>query len=88
MLQLQITGVSEADSSIQLTLAIIGLVVVPTHWAVHWRTARTAALHHPPGLAGAGGRLVAVEPGADTLRVTAPAVHHDQGARLQATLLQ
>ena len=88
VLQLQLTRVSQADSSIELTLAIVGLVVVATHRTVDWGTARAAALHHPPGLAGAGGRLVTVQSGADTLRVAAPAVHHDQGAGLQAPLLQ
>ena len=88
VLQLQLTGVSEADSSVELTLAVVGLVVVPAHWTVDWRTAGAAALHHPPSLAGAGGGLVAVQSCADTLRVAAPAVHNDQLRTLQATLLQ
>ena len=88
VLQLQLTGVSEADSSVELALAVVGLVVGPAHRAVDWRTGGAAALHHPPSLAGAGGRLVAVQPGADTLRVAAPTVHHDQLRTLQATLLQ
>ena len=88
VLQLQLTRVSEADSSIELTLAIVGLVVVAAHRPVDWATPGAPALHHPSGLAGAGGRLVAVESGADTLRVAAPTVHHDQLRVLQTSLLQ
>ena len=88
VLQLQLTGVSEADSSVELALAVIGLVVVPAHWTVDWRTAGTAALHHPPSLAGAGGGLVAVQSCADTFLVAGPPVHNDQLRTLKTTLLQ
>ena len=88
VLQLQLTRVSQADSPVQLTLAIVGLVVVAADWPVDWRTVRAPALHQPPRLAGAGGGLVTVQSGADTLRVAPPAVHHDQLGVLQTTLLQ
>ena len=88
VLQLQLTGVSEADSSVELALTVVCLVVVTTDRSVDRRTGGTGALHHVSWAGGAGGQGVAVEPGAHTLRVALPAVNHYHGLALSASLLQ
>ena len=88
IVQLQVTVTGQTHSSVELALTVVGLVIVTTDRSVDRRTGGTGALHHVSGAGGAGGQGVAVEPGADTLRVALPAVNHYDGLALSTSLLQ